>query len=160
MTAKYADPAQIKWHREVALKTQAQAAAVVGVSARAWQSWELGARRMPAETLAQFDAACQAEPLSSAPSSKASTTPQAPAQKAPKPDWLTKPLVFTHEVHKLTPEQAQECAKDLATPYLYDPKEVKGALTQFHNENEERLTLAKQRHAELMARSDRILTED
>lgn len=48
-------PDIVKMHREVAQLTRDQAAAVVGVTPRAWQAYELGTRNMPKWMLDRFD---------------------------------------------------------------------------------------------------------
>lgn len=45
----------VKMHREVAQLTRDQAAALVGVTPRAWQAYELGTRNMPRWMLDRFD---------------------------------------------------------------------------------------------------------
>lgn len=45
----------VKMHREVAQLTRDQAAAIVGVTPRAWQAYELGTRNMPRWMLDRFD---------------------------------------------------------------------------------------------------------
>lgn len=45
----------VKMHREVAQLTRDQAAAIVGVTPRAWQAYELGTRNMPKWMLDRFD---------------------------------------------------------------------------------------------------------
>jgi len=62
--------------RYAARLTQRDAAALLGVSRRAWESWESGARNMPACKMALFK-------LLAAPRTPAPTHPDSPPQDAP-----------------------------------------------------------------------------
>lgn len=51
---------QVQAARQSAGHTQAEAAMLVGRTVRAWQSWEMGERRMPAGSFLLYQLVCEA----------------------------------------------------------------------------------------------------
>ena len=160
---KYADPDNIKFCRQVAGKSRAEAAAMLQppVAPKAWKNWELGLRKMREEKLDEFKAACAAQALGEAVWDRARDA--APPPKAP-----TKPTVQPQAIPPLpaaatpvwTEAQAKESEEDLAKPYVYSQETVTEARKTLDEAQSEARRLAEARATAEMERSDQILAGD
>lgn len=149
-----ADPAKVKMHREVADLTREAAGAVVGVTARTWQAWELGTRDMPQALLDKF-AGILTGKLNPDGSMVQVPQAQAPAPYQPMPlPWKLPvlsaempdmpPLAYV----PLTPEQERIMAECLDTPLVMSSAQVHAELQNFQEQQDNLRKASQSKHSE------------
>jgi DNA-binding XRE family transcriptional regulator len=161
-------PDNVRDMRASAGKTRAEAAAVIGVTTRAWKSWETAQRKVPKGTLERFAAGVWAQ-------AEAAGEAQLAVERLTKrSDEIQASLVvaahtqaartgppplppFTHVKHATTPEQDAASNADLASG---EALTVADHDRDFGPQRKAMVDAASQRHHDSQERANKILMED
>ena len=160
-TEPLADPERIKYYRVCAELTREEAAAIIGVTPRSWQSWETGARPMYQARLDQWKALASTLPTPEERSptfdvgSYLARKVDRPAEAAlrPMPDLPPK----SEPPHD--PDWEAQMAKDLEKPLVYEVGKMGARLAQEQRERDAEKLAVLEAFEARMAVEARVINE-